>query len=373
MKKIILVSNTSWYLYNFRLSIIKLFIAQGFEVICIANHDEYSEKLEQNGAKFIKSALENKGKNPLNDYRYFSFLFKIYKQINPAFIFHYTIKPNIYGSMAAKKAGIPSIAIVSGAGHAFIKDNLLTNIARKLYTKAAKCCTEMWFVNCEDQQLFEEQKITEFVKTKVLPGEGINTEIFKRDKAYPVDTSEFTFLLSGRMLWDKGIGIYIEAARIIKKQYPNTKFQLLGFIDNLNPSAISKEQIDSWVEEGVVEYLGATDNVQLFLNKINCFVLPSYYKEGVPKSLLEAASLEIPLITTDNVGCREVVTDGYNGFLCKIKDADSLAEKIEMMINMPKQNLITMGLNSRKKVTDQFHESLVLDFYRGILKTELNN
>jgi glycosyltransferase involved in cell wall biosynthesis len=367
MKKIILVSNTSWYLYNFRLSIIKLFIEQGFEVICIGNYDEYSEKLKQNGAKFIKSSLENKGKNPINDYRYFSFLFKVYKQLNPAFIFHYTIKPNIYGSMAAKKAGIPSIAIVSGAGHAFKKENLLNNVARKLYTKAATSCDEMWFVNKEDQQLFKEQKITRFVKTKVLPGEGINTDIFKRDEIYPANNSKFTFLLSGRMLWDKGIGIYVEAARIIKKKYPDTKFQLLGFIDNLSPSAINKEQIDAWVKENIIEYLGSTDNVKSFLNKINCFVLPSYYKEGVPKSLLEAASLEIPLIATDNVGCREVVTDGYNGFLCKIKDCNSLAEKMELMINMPKKDLITMGVNSRKKVMAQFHENLVLNYYKEVL------
>ena len=341
----------------------KLLMERGFEVICIANYDEYSEKLEQNGVTFIRSVLENKGKNPVNDYRYFRFLYKAYKKLNPSLIFHYTIKPNIYGSIAAKKAGIPSIAIVSGAGYAFIKDNLLTNVARKLYTKAALSCNEMWFVNDEDQQLFKEQKITQFTKTKVLPGEGINTDIFKRDTPYPVNNLKFTFLLGGRMLWDKGVGVYVEAARIIKEKYADTTFQLLGFIDGLNPSSIDKEQMDSWIKEGVIEYLGSTDNVKLFLNKINCFVLPSFYKEGVPKSLMEAASLEIPLITTDNVGCREVVVNGYNGFLCAIKDHDSLAEKMELMISMPKKDLVTMGINGRKKIIAEFHESLVLEFY----------
>jgi glycosyltransferase involved in cell wall biosynthesis len=341
----------------------KLFQSGNYDVICIANYDEYSERLINNGVRFIKSSLENKGKNPLNDYSYFKFLYKIYAEENPEIIFHYTIKPNIYGSMAAKKAGIPSIAIVSGAGYIFLHENLLTTLTKKLYKRAAKQCTEMWFVNTEDQQMFIQQKIVEASKTKVLPGEGINTEVFKRDDAYPLNNKNFIFLLAGRMLWDKGVGVYIQAAKIIKAKYPCTQFQLLGFIDGLNPTSIPKEQITSWVNEGVVEYLGPTDNVKFFLNKINCFVLPSYYKEGVPKSLLEAASMEIPLIATDNIGCREVVEDGYNGFLCTVKDAESLADKMEKIINMQAQDLISMGKKGRKKVMENFHEDLVLDYY----------
>lgn len=363
MKKIILVSNTSWYLYNFRLSIIQLFLSYDFEVICIANYDEYSQRLTSNGVRFIKSFMENRGKNPLNDYSYYKFLLKTYMNEKPAIIFHYTIKPNIYGSMAAKKAGIPSIAIVSGAGYIFLHDNFLTTVTKKLYTRAANQCTEMWFVNTEDQQMFIHKKIVDAVKTQVLPGEGINTDVFKRETPYTVDDDKFIFLLSGRMIWDKGVGVYIEAAKRIKVKYQHAQFQLLGFIDDLNPTSIHKEQITNWVNEGIVEYLGVTDNVKFFLNKINCFVLPSYYKEGVPKSLLEAASMEIPLITTDNIGCREVVEDGYNGFLCNIKDSNDLADKMEMMINMQQQDLVIMGLNGRKKVLESFHENLVLHYY----------
>ena len=363
MQKIIFVSNTSWYIYNFRLSVLKLFLSKDFEVICIANVDDYSEKLIENGVTFIESSLANKGKNPFGDYAYFKFLYDLYVQIKPAFIFHYTIKPNIYGSMAANKAGVPSIAIVSGAGYVFLHDNWLTKITKRLYTKAAGKCTEMWFVNKDDQLMFEQQKIVSSAKTKVLPGEGIDTELFKRDLPYSVNDKEFVFLLGGRMLWDKGVGVYVEAAKLIREKYPYTKFQLLGFIDDLNPSSIPKEQILSWVNEGIVEYLGVTDNVKFFLNRINCFVLPSYYKEGVPKSLLEAASMELPLITTDNIGCREVVEDGYNGFLCVVKDSASLAEKMERMICMEKKDLINMGTRGRKKVTENFHENLVLNYY----------
>lgn len=372
MKKIVLVSNTSWYLYNFRLSIIKLMSIHRLEVICIANYDEYSDRLKNNGVTFIESSLQNKGKNPLNDYAYFKFLYKIYTDIKPDFIFHYTIKPNIYGSMAAKKAKISSIAVVSGAGYIFLHENLLTTLTKRLYAKAAKQCTEMWFVNKEDQQMFINEKIVEAAKTRVLPGEGINTDIFKRSTQYPAHNKNFTFLLTGRMLWDKGVGVYVEAAKIIKSKYPSVKFQLLGFIDNLNPTSISKEQIDAWVEEGFVEYLGVTDNVKSYLEKANCFVLPSFYKEGVPRSLLEAASMEIPIITTDNVGCREVVNDGYNGFLSKIKDPESLAEKMEKMLSMPKDGLVEMGRKGRCRVIEQFHENLVLKFYVDMLDKYIN-
>ena len=372
MKKIILVSNTSWYLYNFRLSVIRLLQQKNFQIICIANYDEYSEKLAKEGIIFIKASLANKGLNPFQDLRYFFFLLRQYKKIKPSFIFHYTIKPNIYGSFAARLANIKSIAIVSGAGYVFLNKNVLNLLTRILYRFAVKASAEVWFVNKEDQLMFVEQGIVKKEKTKVLPGEGINPEIFKRDEPYPLNTENFVFLLAGRMLWDKGVGIYIEAAKRVKQIYPNVKFQLLGFVDALNPSAITKEQITSWEKEGTIEYLGSTDNVKKFLSKINCFVLPSYYREGVPRALLEAASLEIPIITTNNVGCKEVVEDGYNGFLCSIKDSYGLADKMKKVMNLEKSILLRMGCNGRKKVIAEFHEKLVLKYYEEVLSLYLN-
>ncbi len=367
MKKIILVSNTSWYLYNFRLSVIRLLQQQNFKIICIANYDEYSERLIKEGVIFIQSSLANKGINPFQDINYFRFLLKHYKKTRPCFIFHYTIKPNIYGSLAARLVNLKSIAIVSGAGYVFLKKNILNWITRKLYSLAATASIELWFVNREDQIMFIEERIVNKEKTKVLPGEGIDTEIFKRDLPYPDNNQNFVFLLAGRMLWDKGVGIYVEAAKLIKQKHTNAKFQLLGFVDTLNPSAITKEQITRWEKDGIVEYLGVTDDIKKFLNKINCFVLPSYYREGVPRSLLEAASLEIPIITTNNVGCKEVVKDGYNGFLCAIKDSNNLAEKMEKIMDMEKSFLQEMGGNGRKKIIAEFHEKLVLKHYQQIL------
>jgi len=368
MESIILVSNTSWYLYNFRLSIIKLFQQQGYHVICIANRDDYSDKLVKEGVEFIQSEVDNKGTNPVNDFKYFLYLRKKYKKIKPVFIFHYTVKPNIYGGWAAKVAGIPSIAIVSGAGYAFLEKNLLHQIVKRCYRLAAWCCREMWFVNVDDLKMFLDAKIVPERKTKVLPGEGIDTDKFSRSTPYPVDNKDFIFMLSARLLWDKGVGVYVEAAREIKKTYNNVRFQLLGFIDNQNPSAISREQVTEWENEGVIEYLGVTDNVMQYLMRINCFVLPSYYREGVPRALLEAASLEIPIITTDNVGCREVVKEGYNGVLCRLKDPHDLAEKMAGFLQTDKQKLAVMGRNGRAKVIAELHEQMVLKFYREALE-----
>jgi glycosyltransferase involved in cell wall biosynthesis len=371
MRKIILVSNTSWYLFNFRLSIIKLLQNKGFQVICIANHDDYSKRLEAEGVEFIQSDLANKGTNPLKDYGYYSFLKKQYQAIKPTFIFHYTVKPNIYGSMAAHNQNIRSIGIVSGAGHAFLRKGLLNTLVKSLYRYAAKCANQLWFVNEDDRQLFLNAGIISKERTTVLPGEGINTENFKRDTPYSVNKDYFVFLLSARMLWDKGVGVFVDAAREVKKKYPGAKFKLLGFIDAVSPSAISKEQMDQWVADGVIEYLGVTDNVKKYLNQATCFVLPSYYREGVPRALLEAASMGIPIITTDNVGCREVVENGYNGFICTSKSIDELAQRMEQMLEMDEAALQKMGINGREKVNMEFHERLVLKYYEDIVNEHL--
>jgi len=371
MKSVILVSNTSWYLYNFRLSIIHLLQDKGFKVYCIANYDDYTNRLVEHGVTYIRSEVSNKGTNPISDLQYQAFLKNEYIRIDPDFIFHYTVKPNIYGSLAAGKLSKRSIAVVSGAGYAFLKKGFLNGIVKRLYKQAAKNSQELWFVNKDDQLLFVQENIVPENKTKVLPGEGINTAHFKRDTPYPSLDNGFTFILSARMLWDKGVGVYIDAARKVKEKHSHVKFQLLGFIDDLNPSSIGRDQIESWVNEGVVEYLGVTDNVKSFLVKAHCFVLPSYYREGVPRALLEAASLEMPIITTDNVGCREVVTDGYNGYICASKNSDSLAEQMEKILSKTYDELKQLGMNGREKVTAEFHEKLVLQYYEDLIAASL--
>ncbi|MEP6594834.1 MAG: glycosyltransferase family 4 protein [Ginsengibacter sp.] len=372
MKKIVLVSNTSWALYNFRLNLIKLLIKRGVQVYCIANIDDYSHHLVNLGVIYIKSNVDNTGINPLKDLLYQFFLFSQYQKINPDFILHYTIKPNIYGSFAAKRLGIKSVAFVSGTGYPFLTKNIIKFIVKKLYKTAGRNCTEMWFINKDDLNLFIDEKLVSKNKTRLLSGEGVDTDFFFRTSPYPKNDRDFIFLLSGRLIWDKGIGVYVDAARIIKKTFPWVKFQLLGYIDKLGSSSIKKKQIEAWVTEGIIEYLGGTSDVKKYLMKINCFVMPSYYKEGIPKTLLEACSLEIPVVTTDNTGCRDVVTHGYNGLLSEPKNAVSLAESMEQIIRMDYETLKTMGENGRKKVIAEFNENIVLEFYKSSLKDILN-
>jgi glycosyltransferase involved in cell wall biosynthesis len=264
------------------------------------------------------------------------------------------------------------VAFVSGTGYPFLRNNLINYVVKKLYKTAGSNCTEMWFINKDDLNLFIDEKLVSKNKTRLLPGEGVDIDFFSRTSQYPGKNKNFKFLLSSRLIWDKGIGVYVEAARMVKKKFPWVKFQLLGYIDNLGSSSIKKMQIDNWVTEGIIEYLGGTSNVKKYLMKINCFVMPSYYKEGIPKALLEACSLAIPVITTDNTGCRDVVTHGYNGLLSKPNNPESLAECMEQIIKMDYEALKTMGENGRNKIIAEFNENIILEFYKSFLKDTLN-
>ncbi len=206
------------------------------------------------------------------------------------------------------------------------------------------------------------EKLIDENKCDILPGSGVDINKFKPLKIEKNDKS-FRFLLISRMLWDKGVGEYIEAVKIIKRKYKNVEFCLLGAIGVSNPNAIDKKVIRRWEKEKIIKYLGTTDNVVNEIAKADCIVLPSYYREGVPRTLLEAAAMEKPIITTDNVGCREVVDDGINGFLCRVKDSKDLAEKMEKMLNLSEEKRIKMGKAGREKIIKEFDERIVINKY----------
>lgn len=365
--KIILVANTAWSMFNFRHGLLSQLLDSGCELTVIAPYDEFSEKLRDMGCSVIDLPMAAKGVNPLQDLKLVYVLYKHYRQIKPDFIIHYTIKPNIYGSFAARLASIPSLAVTTGLGYTFVNDNVIAKVARWLYKFAFRYPKEVWFLNEDDRQKFLQHRLVACDKAILLHGEGVNLTYFAPQINVQAD-GKVRFLLIARMLWDKGIGEFVEAARLVKATYPQATFQLLGACGVANPSVIERAQIAEWEAQGVVEYLGTTNDVRPLIANADCVVLPSFYREGVPRTLMEAAAMAKPLITTDNVGCRDVVLPGQSGFLCPIKNADALAACCEQFIGLSATERLAMGLRGRTLMAQQFDESLVIDQYFMTLK-----
>jgi len=276
----------------------------------------------------------------------------------------YTVKPNVYGSLAAHLLRIPVINNISGLGAVFIRDGWLLRVVRWMYRTALMRSAKVFFQNDDDRQLFISGGLLRAEMTDLLPGSGIDLNRFTpRPKTVGLgDESKFRFLLIARMLRDKGVGEYVEAARLLRQRWPLAEFCLLGFVDVQNPTAISDIEMDAWVAEGVVNYLGVSDDVRTQLVTADCVVLPSY-REGTPRTLLEAAAMACPIITTDAVGCREVVDDGVNGYLCKVRDAGDLAAKMEQMLSLSLEQRSQMGQRGRAKMVSKFDEQIVIKKY----------
>ena len=367
---ILIVSNTSWYLYNFRLGLISLFLERGYQVFTLAPEDEFSFKLGKSGCHHIHLEMDNKGLNPIRDLMMKKRLSERYKEINSDLILHYTIKPVIYGSMAASNLGIPFVNNITGLGTTFIKRNWVTWLVKRLYRTSQKNANHVFFQNADDKELFSREKlIPENVPQEIIPGTGIDTDHFNV-RPYP-EGNPVTFLLIARVLWDKGVGEFVEAARQLRLEFSDVRFQLLGFLDVLNRTAISRLQMQIWTEQGIIDYLGETDDVRSYISNADCVVLPSY-REGLPRTLLEAASMGRPIIAADVTGCREVVDHGVNGYLCKAKDASDLSKKMKDMIKLSIDERREMGLRGRKKMEENFDEKIIVQTIVNRIERFLN-
>ncbi len=364
-KKIAIISNVSWNLYNFRLSLMVAMRNAGYDVIAIAPHDEYSQKIIDAGFEFHSIKLNSQGINPFQDIQTTMEFYKLFKELSPDFICNYTIKPNIYASLVARVLDIKMINNIAGLGTLFIKQGLVTSIAKFLYKASQAKADRVFFQNRDDFKLFTDAGLVNRSNCDVLPGSGVDTNRFRPQEKSQSEV--IRFLHVSRMIWEKGIGEYVDAARIIKAKYSNVEFCLLGFLDVANPGAISREQMHKWVEEGVVNYLGVSDEVDKIIATADCIVLPSYYREGTPKTLLESASSAKPIITTDNVGCRDVVDHGINGYLCEPRSVEDLANKIEMFLALSSEERVKMGINSRRKIKNEFDEKIVIGKYLEVL------
>jgi glycosyltransferase involved in cell wall biosynthesis len=363
--RIIISINTAWNIVNFRAGLVAALIARGYEVVAVAPPDAHVARIEAMGCRFVPLPMDNKGTNPAKDGWLFARYLDILRRERPAAFLGYTIKPNVYGSLAAQWLGIPVINNVSGLGTAFIRDSWLTKVVRRLYRAAFTHSACVFFQNDDDRQLFLSEGLVHLEQTRLLPGSGIDLARFTPDEARrgPPDAEACCrFLLIARLVFDKGVREYIEAARIVRAARTNARFDLIGFLDVENRTAVTRADVDAWVAEGLVEYLGQADDVRPHIRAADCVVLPSY-REGTPRTLLEAAAMGKPIVTTDVPGCREVVDDPETGLLCRVRDPADLAEKMIDMIDMGEERRRAMGLAGRAKMEAQFDERLVIKAY----------
>jgi glycosyltransferase involved in cell wall biosynthesis len=365
--RVAIVLNTSWNIFNFRMNFVKALIAKGYEVHTIAPVDDFTHYLKEAGCKHHPLRMDSRGINPIKDIALMIELWSTYRNVQPDIILHYTIKPNVYGSVAASLLGIPVINNVCGLGTVFLKRNLLSAVAIMLYRWTFRIPKKVFFQNPDDRDLFISKKLIKKEAADLLPGSGIDLQRFvpapfQRNK-------KFTFLLISRLITDKGIMEYVDAVNQLKSQGIDAKFQILGAKDPAHQRGIPLKTIDSWIQNNTIEYLGTTQDVRPFIHSADCIVLPSY-REGTPHTLLEAASSAKPIIATDVPGCHQVVSDNYNGFLCRVKDADDLALKMGKMAAMDDASLQRFGANGRKKMELEFNESIVIDKYLETLVQE---
>jgi glycosyltransferase involved in cell wall biosynthesis len=360
-----LVCNTGFAIYTYRQGVIRTLIAKGVRVIVLAPRDRTFALLEEMGCECIDLPVASKSTNPLDDLRTLAALYRHYRTIRPDVVFHYTIKANIYGSVAAWLARVPSIAVTTGLGYVFIQKSRAASVAKALYRFAFRFPREVWFLNRDDHSAFlNERLLARPERAKLLHGEGVDIDHFGLT---PLPQAQrVTFVLIGRLLWDKGVGEYVEAARMLRMRYPHARFQLLGPVGVDNPSAIAQADIDGWTCEGVIDYLGEAHDVRPVIANADCVVLPSY-REGVPRTLMEASAMGRPIVATNVPGCREVVQDGVTGLLCEVKNAQSLAAKLAQIVDMDASARREMGLRGREKVAAEFDEALVIERYRETL------
>ena len=367
---ILVAANTAWYIHNFRSRLIKAVLAQGYSVTIFSPIDEYVDRIKALGASYIPLELDNTSINPFRELITLVKIVSALRRASPAVILTYTPKINIYLALAARMLRIPVIANVSGLGQTFAAAGWMQELVKTLYREAFRRTTLVFFQNNEDRKLFLEAGLVRPTATARLPGSGVDVDRF-HPHPLKAPASDFAFLFAGRLLWDKGIGDFVAAARRVKTKHPDVRFQILGFLDVKNPSAISREDINKWQSDGTIEYLGAKDNVIPIFAKADCVVLPSYYREGVPRTLLEAASMALPVITTDYAGCRDAVDAGVTGLLCRPRDVDDLTKRMLEMLALTTEERRAMGLAGRKKMLAQFDERMVIARYLEAIETAI--
>ena len=371
MAQVLIVSQDAKMLINFRGDFIKALADLGHNVIVLGPHYEsdYRRLIAEHGASYKKITLDRTGVNPFKDILSFFMIYKAIKKTKPDIVYSYNLKPVIYGSLAAAYAGVHKIySMIPGLGFVFIDSNgakrkILQIVVKLLLRVSLQKNNAIFVLNNDDYNFFKHNLLKgKDVRIILTYGEGVNLRKFYFTQ--PI-INPFSFLLIARILRDKGIFEYVKAAQILKKRYPDVNFKLIGPLDS-NPSAVKLKELEYWIKEGYVEYLGEVSDVRPYIAGCSVYVLPSYYREGMPRTILEAMAMGRPIITTDVPGCRETVDDGFNGFKVKVKDVSSLVEAMEKFILNP--SLVkTMGERSRQIAEERYD----VDKVNGIILQEL--
>jgi len=366
--KIAIVANATWNIYNFRLNVLDVLLANNFEVYVIAPVDKYifyKEDFPEVVHVPVKNLVRD-GTNPVKEFFLIYEFVSIYKKINPDIILHYTIKPNIYGGIAAGILKIPSIAVVTGLGYAFIHRGIIQTVTRLLYRFSSKYHNKIIFENIDDLELFKKSKLIKAEKGISIKGCGVDIEYFSPIVKNGKNKNKIIFTFIGRLLYDKGVVEYVEAAKIVKKDYENAEFWLIGEIDKSNPAMVKEEDLINWVKNKTVIYHGFKQDIKRFISKSDCIVLPSY-REGMPRTILEGLAMAKPVIATNTAGCREVIEEGKNGYLVPIKEINALAIAMKRIIDISEEGRIDIGNYGREKAIREFDDNLIADEILNII------
>jgi glycosyltransferase involved in cell wall biosynthesis len=373
--KVLLFANTDWYLYNFRRSLARAIVEAKHEVVLVSPPGPYGQRLADLGLKWRPAPMERRSLNPLRELQLLLWLKRLIIEEKVDFVHGFTIKCAVYGSLAAKLAGVPNrVSAVAGMGYVFTNTDLRARVLRPVVKKLLQLAfkgsrVRLILQNPDDLNFFRREALVDPTNVRLIPGSGVDCDRFQPAPAGSAGTGEqFRVLLAARLLWDKGIAEYVAAARELRTRGRPIEFLLAGEPDPGNPAAVPVAQVEGWVKEGILKWLGHVDNMPGLLQTVDAAVLPSY-REGLPKGLIEAAACGVPLITTDVPGCREVVTHGVSGLLVPARDAKALAGAIASLHDSLELRK-SLGDAARKKALNEFDEKKVvagtLDVYREL-------
>lgn len=371
MKRITIISNTSWFVSNFFSSTLREFLKAGYKLSVIAPKDESSANLEALGCNFTHLELDRSGGNPLKEIRSIREMGKLLETTKPDCILSFTPKVNIYCAIAAYRLNIPIITTVSGLGTIFTAKGMKSFFGKALLKLTARLATHTIFQNTDDLDVYLTNRLVMQAHTSLIQGIGVDVQRFHY-AALP-NRHIFRFLLFSRLLYSKGVALYVDAAGVAKKRLAkvgvSADFAVMGFIDELHPDGIPEHQIRAWHKAGKINFLGSSAAVETIIPNFHCIVLPSHYREGMPQCLMEAASMGRPIITTDHTGCRDTIDHGTTGMLVKPKDQSELIEALCAMALLKEEEYQAMGLAARRKAERDFCHKTISSHYIRLIET----